>query len=158
MEDRTTQTGALTCPFCEAFDLDDFGRGSTRCAACGGVLGGEFLEVLRRIVDLPDPAGLHACDCGHPEMRLLPDEVYRCPACGSEVVPVSAGVATWKSPGRSDAYWSGWLDGRFGDQGLFLENRRLERWGEAPERLDYYRGHREGREARTKKTRLIEAS
>jgi hypothetical protein len=26
-----------------------------------------------------------------PEMRLLPDMVYRCPTCGSEVVPVAGG-------------------------------------------------------------------
>jgi ribosomal protein L37AE/L43A len=41
------------------------------------------------ITELPDAAGHHACECGHPEMRRLPDGVYWCPACGSEVVPVS---------------------------------------------------------------------
>ena len=158
MENAVSKTDALTCPFCEVSGLAEFGRNSTRCATCGGVLGGEFLAMLRRIVALPGPEGRHACECGHPEMRLLPDEVYRCPACGSEVVPVSAGAATWKSPDRSDAFWAGWLDGRYGGREPFGTNRRLERWSEAPERLDYYRGHRAGREARANKTRLIEAS
>ena len=158
MQNSTSGAAALTCPFCEASDLNDFGRNSTRCSTCGGILGGEFLVMLRRIVGLPASAGLHACECGHPEMRLLPDEVYRCPACGSEVVPVSAGMATWKSSDHSDAYWSGWLDGRYGNQELFLKNRRLERWGDAPDRLEYYRGHRAGRGVRAGKSRLTEAS
>ena len=28
------------------------------------------------------------CECGHPEMRLLPNGVYRFRACGAEVLPV----------------------------------------------------------------------
>ena len=158
MENAVSKTDTLTCPFCEASDLAEFGRNATRCATCGGVLGGEFLEVLRGIVALPGPTGRHACECGHPEMRLLPDEVYRCPACGSEVVPVSAGAATWKSPDRSEAYWSGWLDGRYGSREPFGNNRRLERWNDFSDRLDYYRGHRAGREAGTGRKGLIEAS
>ena len=157
MENALSKTGTLTCPFCETSNLSEFGRNSTRCDACGGVLGGEFLQMLRRIVALPDPAGRHACECGHPEMRLLPDGVYRCPACGSEVVPVSAGAPTWKSPDHSDAYWSGWLDGRYGDGRPFANNRQLEQWKAAGDRLDYYRGHRAGREARTRRTGLIGA-
>ena len=157
MENATSETGTLTCPFCETPGLAEFGRNATRCAACGGVLGGEFLQVLRQIVGLPNPVGRHACECGHPEMRLLPDGVYRCPACGSEVVPVSAGAVTWKSPDRSEAYWSGWLDGRYGAGESFARNRQLEQWDTAPDRLDYYRGHRAGRNARAGKTSLIEA-
>lgn len=158
MENAVSKTGTLTCPYCEASGLAEFGRNSTRCVNCGGVLGGEFLEMLRRIVTLPAPLGRHACECGHPEMRLLPEEVYRCPACGSEVVPVSAGAATWKSPDRSEAYWSGWLDGRYGGRAPFGTNRRLERWNEAPDRLDYYRGHRAGRDAKMGEKGLIQAS
>jgi rRNA maturation endonuclease Nob1 len=31
----------------------------------------------------------HACkECHHSEMRLLPDGVFHCPACGSEVLPI----------------------------------------------------------------------
>ena len=79
----------LTCPFCEAQELRAFGQNSARCGSCGGLLSGAFLGTLRMITELPDAAGHHACECGHPEMRRLPDGVYWCPACGSEVVPVS---------------------------------------------------------------------
>ena len=30
---------------------------------------------------------LLAEECGHPEMCRLPDGVFHCPACGSEVLP-----------------------------------------------------------------------
>jgi ribosomal protein L37AE/L43A len=36
---------------------------------------------------LPVSLGAHACECGHPEMRRLPDGVFHCPACGSEILP-----------------------------------------------------------------------
>lgn len=88
MEDAfATKSHPLTCPFCEAYELRPFGHNSTRCESCGGVLGGPFLETLRCITALPDAVGGHACECGHPEMRRLPDGVYWCPACGSEVLP-----------------------------------------------------------------------
>ena len=83
-----TKSHSLTCPFCEAHELRPFGHNSARCVSCGGLLSGAFLGTLRRITELPDAADQHACECGHPEMRRLPDGVYRCPACGSEVVPV----------------------------------------------------------------------
>jgi ribosomal protein L37AE/L43A len=89
MEDAfATKTHTLTCPFCEAHELRAFGHNSARCDSCGGLLSGALLGTLHRIVALPDALGVHACECGHPEMRLLPDGVYRCPACGSEVLPV----------------------------------------------------------------------
>ena len=158
MEHTASDTSPLTCPFCEASDLTDFGRNSARCDACGGVLGGDFLDLLRRIVTLPDTVGQHACECGHPEMRLLPDNVYRCPACGSEVLPLSATSVSWMKPGRSEAYRQGWLDGRFGGPELLTGSRLLARWDAAHDRLDFYRGRRAGREARLGKDRLIEAS
>jgi ribosomal protein L37AE/L43A len=83
----TTGSQPLTCPFCEAHDLRPFGHDSARCEFCGGLLGGVLLHTLHRITRLPDAVGHHACECRHPEMRRLPDGVYRCPACGSEVVP-----------------------------------------------------------------------
>jgi hypothetical protein len=46
------------------------------------------LQTLREIRALPDAVGAHACECGLPEMRRLLDGVYRCPACGSEVLPI----------------------------------------------------------------------
>jgi hypothetical protein len=48
----------------------------------------------------------------------------------------------------SKAYRCGWIDGRYGKLGLFTENHRLAEWERESERLDYYRGHRVGREAR----------
>ena len=158
MGDTASETNPLTCPFCEAAPLGDFGRNSARCAACGGILGGEFLRMLRGIAALPGAPGLHACECDHPEMRLLPDGVYRCPACGAEVLPPSAATVSWKAPGQTEAYCQGWLDGRFGERELFPQSQRLARWDTAPERLDYYRGHRAGHEARTGENWLIEAS
>jgi ribosomal protein L37AE/L43A len=89
MEDAfATKSHHFTCPFCEAHELRSFGHNSARCDSCGGLLSGPLLETLQAIADLPDALGGHACECGHPEMRLLPDGVYRCPACGSEVLPV----------------------------------------------------------------------
>ncbi|HEV2093636.1 MAG TPA: hypothetical protein VGR18_10770 [Rubrobacter sp.] len=158
MEHTASNTSPLTCPFCEASQLADFGWNSARCEACGGVLGGDFLGSLRRIVALPESFGRHACECGHPEMRLLPDNVYRCPACGSEVLPLTADNVSWINPGRSEAYRQGWLDGRFGSPELLIQSRLLARWTTARDRLDFYRGHRAGREARVGKDRLIEAS
>jgi uncharacterized Zn finger protein (UPF0148 family) len=48
-----------------------------------------MLEDLRSIGALPEALGSHACECGHPEMRLLPDGTFHCPACRSEVLPPS---------------------------------------------------------------------
>lgn len=100
---------------------------------------GALLETLRRISGLPDALGRHPCECGHPEMRRLPDGTFHCPGCGSEVLPPD-------EPG--EAYRAGWLDGCFGEGGGFVNNPNLARWGEPSERLEYYRGHRAGSEAR----------
>jgi hypothetical protein len=55
----SSRPGVLICPHCEA-----------------GV----------QIIALADALGRHACECGHPEMRRLPDGVFHYPACGSEVI------------------------------------------------------------------------
>jgi hypothetical protein len=81
---------SLVCPLCEATKLCPSYRDSMRCESCGGRLGGEMLETLQQVTDLPDAPGRHACECGHPEMRLLPDGTFHCPACGSEVLPLGA--------------------------------------------------------------------
>jgi hypothetical protein len=122
------------------------------------VLGGILLETLRQIAGLPDANGRHACECGHPEMRRLPDDVYWCPACGSEVLPVTAPSVTWKSADRSEAYWAGWLEGRYWDTGSFTKNPRLASWDRFHDRLDYFRGHRDGRQARIESTQVLNAS
>lgn len=68
-------------------ELEPYGRNSTSCPQCGR-FDGVLLETLQEIIALPDAVGAHACECGHPEMRCLPDGVYRCPACGLEVLPI----------------------------------------------------------------------
>jgi hypothetical protein len=81
---------SFVCPLCEASKLYPSDRDSMRCQSCGGRLSGPMLDTLRRISALPDARGRHACECGHPEMRLLPDRTFHCPACGSEVLPLEA--------------------------------------------------------------------
>jgi hypothetical protein len=81
-------THHFICPLCEVHELQPHGRDSAICPLCGR-LGGVLLKTLREINALPEAIGAHACECGHPEMRRLPDGVYRCPACGREVLPVS---------------------------------------------------------------------
>ena len=125
MEDTVAAT--LICPFCAEAALRSFGRNSARCEPCGGVLGGELLVTLHQIAVLPAAAGRHACECGHPEMKLLPDGVYRCPACGSEVTPVSVDPTISKPPDHTEAYWCGWLPSRYGKPAGFTGNRQLSK-------------------------------
>lgn len=80
----------IACPFCESGHLVFFGQGLARCRSCGMPLVGSTLETLQDIVSLPDALGSHPCECGHPEMRALPDGVFHCPACRSEVLPLEA--------------------------------------------------------------------
>jgi hypothetical protein len=49
---------------------------------------------------------------------------------------------------ESSAYRSGWEDGRFGRVQTFASNNNLAAWTEFPDRLSYYRGHRDGRRIR----------
>ena len=50
--------------------------------------------------------------------------------------------------GEDSAYRSGWEDGRFGRTQTFATNNNLAAWTEYPDRLSYYRGHRDGRRIR----------
>jgi ribosomal protein L37AE/L43A len=84
---RISTPHSIVCPMCEVSELNPYGRHLARCGSCGAVIGGEALLILQKVVALPESMGEHACECGHPEMRRLPDEVYWCPACGSEVLP-----------------------------------------------------------------------
>jgi hypothetical protein len=85
-----SKPGYLVCPVCEADHLRSSGTGLMRCESCGGHLNAAMLEALRWISALPEALGNHACECGHPEMRLLPDGTRHCPACGCEVLPLVA--------------------------------------------------------------------
>ena len=58
----------------------------------------------------------------------------------------------------SIAYRCGWFDGCHGELALFTGNRRLAELMSASDRLDYYRGHRAGREACRQRNHLVRAS
>jgi hypothetical protein len=80
----------LVCPICQAGELHYFGGECARCSSCKCIVGAATLLTLEQIIALPDALGWHACECGHPEMRLLPDGAFHCPACGAEVFPIEA--------------------------------------------------------------------
>ena len=77
----------IVCPFCESGELVSLVPGFARCGSCSLPLLGSTLETLQDIAGLSTALGDHPCECGHPEMRELPDGVFHCPACGSEVLP-----------------------------------------------------------------------
>jgi ribosomal protein L37AE/L43A len=99
-----TASGAhrFVCPFCEAGELLSLGPGFARCGSCRMPLLGSALETLRDIAGLPEAPGNHPCECGHPEMRELPDGVLHCPACRSEVLPLDARAG---GPRRKGSRW-----------------------------------------------------
>ena len=85
----SSRPGHLVCPACESSELQPQANGlAASCAVCDCLFSGAVLKVLGRIAALPEAQGKHACEeCHHPQMRLLPDGVFHCPACGSEVLP-----------------------------------------------------------------------
>ena len=96
MNHSTLPSGShvLICPSCEAGELLSGGPTEVQCAVCGYAPNRGVLEALWQIIFLPDALGSHACEeCGHPEMRRLPDGVSHCPACGSEVLPTGGANA-----------------------------------------------------------------
>ena len=89
----TSRPNSIVCPGCGCGELEVRGPDLAGCESCGRAFNGAVLMTLEEIVSLPDALGGHACECGHPEMRRLPDGVFHCPACGSEVIPLEAGSA-----------------------------------------------------------------
>ncbi len=81
---------SVVCPDCGLEELRHGEGGESCCERCGLSWGEDVTEALRQIASLPDAAGSHPCECGHPEMRHLPDGVFHCPSCRSEVLPVAA--------------------------------------------------------------------
>ena len=144
----SSNTNSLICPCCGINELERGGEGAARCTRCERPISKQVLETLEQIASLPDAIGSNACECGHPEMRHLADGVLRCPACGSEVVPLSASATGTQSESTSEAYRCGWAEGLFGDTETFVCNEGLARWEDANDRLAYYRGHRAGRAGR----------
>jgi hypothetical protein len=59
---------------------------------------------------------------------------------------------------RSRAYRFGWHDGRYEEPRCFTYNDRLASLTAPSDRLEYYRGHRAGRETRVQDDHLLEAS
>src|SRR5215211_4336786 len=98
---------SIICPSCEAGELSPSGQGAIQCSVCSYAPSRSVLEALQQIIALPDVLGRHACEeCGHPEMRLLPDGVCHCPGCGSEVLPKSSNSRT-QAIGTSRGYRQG---------------------------------------------------
>ncbi len=141
----SSRIGSMVCPACGVGELRKDGEGLVRCGGCEGPLDGEMLRTLVQIATLPEAVGSRPCECGHPEMGLLPDGTSHCPSCGSEVPPAGSPAAPCARP---EAYLCGWEDGLFGEAGSFARNKGLARFGGPQERLDYYRGHRAGRGVR----------
>jgi hypothetical protein len=143
---RGSRSASLVCPFCELGSILPATHPAC-CEYCGERLSRAVLETVQQVAGLPDALGDHPCECGHPEMRRLPDGTYHCPACGSEVLPLAVLPVDRKPDDHGTAYWAGWFDGRFGTSTSFTCNPNLARFEEPWDRLDYYRGHRAGREA-----------
>ena len=98
---------SIICPSCEAGELTPSGHNGIQCSLCGYAPSHSVLEALRQIIALPDALGSHACEeCGHPEMRRLPDDVSHCPGCGSEVLPTKSKCRT-QAVGTSSGHRQG---------------------------------------------------
>ena len=91
---RVSRVRSIVCPRCEIGEVRIYGSAESSCDFCGREVNRTILESLRQIVSLPESIGGHACECGHPEMRRLPDGVFHCPACGAEVLSLSP---SWSS-------------------------------------------------------------
>lgn len=145
----SSSTDSMICPRCGLDGLERGAAGVANCARCDRPLSAKMLETLEQIVSLPDAIGSHARECGHPGMRPLPDGVLRYPGCTSGILPLSASTAAHPESGpRSEAYRCGWVEGIFGKADNLVHDEGLARWEEPLDRLDYYRGHRAGRDVR----------
>jgi len=90
---KASKPGHIVCPDCGSGELVPQGSHLTVCDSCGLSTNGAVLRTLEQIAALPESLGHHACECGHPEMRYLPDRVFHCPACGLEVLPSEGSLA-----------------------------------------------------------------
>ena len=144
---EASRIDSMVCPLCGISELVRNEAGNAaHCGRCESMVNVEMLTTLGQIAALSTAVGRHPCECGHPEMKRLPDGFLHCPSCGSEVAPVSASP---EYGAASEAYLSGWAEGLFARSENFTGSRELARWEGATDRLDYYRGHRAGRAARS---------
>jgi ribosomal protein L37AE/L43A len=89
-----TKRVALVCPSCEVYRMQAVGSMRARCPGCRFELEGGMLKTLLEVLAVPEALGTHACEeCGHPQMRRLPDGIYHCPVCHAEVTPVELRLA-----------------------------------------------------------------
>ena len=82
----------IVCPGCGCGQLQPprgFLSRLAECDCCRRAFDITIVGTLKQIVALPRALGKHPCECGHPEMRRLPDGVFHCPACRAEVLPIS---------------------------------------------------------------------
>lgn len=86
----TSRPRHIICPACGSGALRPQGSELAGCDSCGLSYRGAIFRTLEQIATLPEAVGTHPCECGHPQMRRLPDGVFHCPACGSEVLPLKA--------------------------------------------------------------------
>jgi ribosomal protein L37AE/L43A len=93
---RTSTPHHIICPACGLGELRPRGPELAGCDTCMLSVEGAIFRTLLQIAALPSALGRYACECGHPEMRRLPDGVYHCPACGSEVLLSEAPLAIGK--------------------------------------------------------------
>jgi hypothetical protein len=88
-----SRTDYLVCPACGCGQLQPPSRRflprQIECDFCECAFDKTIVETLKQIVALSVALGKHPCECGHPEMRHLPDGVFHCPACRAEVLPIS---------------------------------------------------------------------
>jgi hypothetical protein len=70
---KTSKSRHIICPVCGSDELRPRGPGQAGCDYCGLPVESAIFRTLERIATLPDAVGTHACECGHPEMRRLPD-------------------------------------------------------------------------------------
>ena len=87
--------GTIVCPACGRGELSTRESDLAECDSCGRDVEGAVFRTLEQIASLPEVLGKHACECGHPEMRRLPDGVFHCPACGLEVVSLEASFCSY---------------------------------------------------------------
>lgn len=98
----TSRPGHIVCPACGSGELWPSREPELAgCDSCGLCVGGAIFRTLEQIAALPDALGAHACECDHPEMRRLPDGVFHCPACKSEVIPLGTRRSLPGNPARS---------------------------------------------------------
>jgi ribosomal protein L37AE/L43A len=128
----TSRPDHIACPVCGFGKLRVRGPTLAGCDSCGRVVNRAVLGTLEQIVALPDVLGAHACECGHPEMRRLPDGVFWCPSCGSEVLAFEMDPAF-----PNEAYRAGWMDGQFEELESIAYNEGLAAWRDPYDRLDY---------------------